>query len=320
MSASRPNVSLKGFMIARLGRLYSVLLPALVLSIIVAQILIGYSVYDSNLIQNNSNLILRFLLNISFLAESWFLNATPPLNGPFWSVHYEFMYYLIIASCLLVKGRMKYFFILFFVLIAGIKVLLLFPCWLMGSLIYYIVSKDKLLKTGPSVVIFFVSTLFLILILSGHLILPFYKGPGDHLFHGMALFFSWNFRADIVFSFLVAINIYSFFGFSKAILHWSNGQIFKKTHHLVQALSNCSYTLYLFHTPLLFLFSPLWLYDKTNSYHQVGLIIMVMVTVYFIATQTEWKVDFWRKRVAVVISGIEGIYNLVFYKKQFKKS
>src|SRR6187402_1608694 len=121
MSASRPNVSLKGFMIARLGRLYSVLLPALVLSIIVAQILIGYNIYDSNLIQNNSNLILRFLLNISFLAESWFLNATPPLNGPFWSVHYEFMYYLIIASCLLVKGRMKYFFILFFVLIAGIK-------------------------------------------------------------------------------------------------------------------------------------------------------------------------------------------------------
>ncbi len=294
MSASRPNISVKTFITARLGRLYSVLIPALFLSFLVAKFLIIGNYYPLDLIKNNTLLVQRFILNATFLSQSWSLNATPPLNNPFWSVQYEFMYYLIIASWLLVKNRLKYILILLIILISGLKVMLLFPCWLLGSFLYYIVSKKKTINIGISVMLFFSTLILLFLILTGRLILPFEKPIGDHDFYGFLLFFSWNFKADLIFSFLVATNVFAIFSLSKKMEYFNTSSVFNKLHAKIQIISNCSYTLYLFHLPLLFLFSSITPYDKTNSFHQIGLVFLVLVTVYFIAKQTEWKVELWR--------------------------
>jgi peptidoglycan/LPS O-acetylase OafA/YrhL len=308
MSASRENVTLKSFLIARLGRLYSVLIPALFVSLLVTFILIHGHYYSSKLIQNNTNQVTRFFLNIAFLTQSWTLNATPPLNNPFWSVSYEFMYYLILASFLIIKGNIKYLWILMVVLIAGPKVMLLFPCWFVGSLLYFLVLRKKVLGPKLSFVLFIISSLIFISIVASVVTVPFTKASGDQEFFGTLLFFSWNYQADYFFSILVAINIYSLFGLSKTILRWIDGTIADKLHELVQTVSNCSYTLYLFHLPLLFLFSSLLPYDKTNTFHQIGLISIVLVTIYFIAKQTEWKVKLWRGYVTKIFDFSSKIY------------
>ena len=180
------------------------------------------------------------------------------------------------------------------VLIAGPKVMLLFPCWFVGSLLYFLVLRKKVLGPKLSFVLFIISSLIFISIVASVVTVPFTKDSGDQEFFGTLLFFSWNYQADYFFSILVAINIYSLFGLSKTILRWIDGTIADKLHELVQTVSNCSYTLYLFHLPLLFLFSSLLPYDKTNTFHQIGLISIVLVTIYFIAKQTEWKVKLWR--------------------------
>ncbi len=308
MSASRPNISVKTFITARLGRLYSVLIPALFLSFLVAKILIIGNYYPLDLIKNNTLLVQRFILNATFLSQSWSLNATPPLNNPFWSVQYEFMYYLIIASWLLVKNRLKYILILLIILISGLKVMLLFPCWLLGSFLYFIVSKKKTINIGISVMLFFSTLILLFLILNGRLILPFEKPIGDHDFYGFLLFFSWNFKADLIFSFLVATNVFAIFSLSKKMEYFNTSSVFNKLHAKIQIISNCSYTLYLFHLPLLFLFSSIIPYDKTISFHQIGLVLLVLVTVYFIAKQTEWKVELWRGFVEKAFNFVEQKY------------
>jgi peptidoglycan/LPS O-acetylase OafA/YrhL len=308
MSASRPNISVKTFITARLGRLYSVLIPALFLSFLVAKFLIIGNYYPLDLIKNNTLLVQRFILNATFLSQSWSLNATPPLNNPFWSVQYEFMYYLIIASWLLVKNRLKYILILLIILISGLKVMMLFPCWLLGSLLYYLISKKKTLNFGISVTLFFSTLILLALILSGKLLLPFEKPIGDHDFYGFLLFFSWNFKADLIFSFLVATNVFAIFGLSKKMEYFNSSVAFKKLHSKIQIISNCSYTLYLFHLPLLFLFSTIVPYDKTSTIHQIGLIFLVLLTVYFIAKQTEWKVELWRGFVEKAFNFVEQKY------------
>ena len=307
MSASRPNITIKTFMTARIGRLYSVLLPALLLSFLVAKILIVGNYYPINLVRNNTQIIQRILLNLTFLSQSWNLNATPPLNGPFWSVQYEFMYYLIIASWLLVKNNFKYVLILIIILLSGLKVMLLFPCWLIGSLLYFLISKKKTLNFGLSVILFFSTLILLLFILSGKLNLPFEKTIGDHDFFGFLLFFSWNYKADILFSLIVATNVFAIFGLSKKIEYLNSSSLVNKLHSKIQIMSNCSYTLYLFHLPLLFLFATIIPYDKTSSINQIGLIIMVLVAVYFIAKQTEWKVELWR-------GFVEKLFNFVGQK------
>lgn len=320
MSASKPGMSLKNFMGARLGRLYSVLLPALVLSILMAQFLISTAIFDKEQIGNNSNLIERIVLNCSFLAESWSLSATPPLNTPFWSVHYEFMYYLIIATCLLIKGKLKFIILALVLLIAGVKIVLLFPCWFLGSILYYLIRNDKVIPPIASFIVFFVTLVVTLCIILDTIFLPFEYFHGNEELFGITLFFSSNYLADYVFSLLIALNIYSFFGFSKVVLYWCNTKSFSKIDTVLKIVSNCSYSLYMFHMPLLFLFSSVWFYNKTNGFHQVALIGIVLLANYFIAKQTEWKVDFWRKKVTGLITIIEVIYNSMFYKKQCKNS
>ena len=313
MSASRPNVSFKTFLIARLGRLYSVLIPALFFSVILAFVLVKCKVFNSESIPNSSNIFQRIILNLTFLTQSWSLNATPPLNGPFWSVSYEFMYYLLIASFLLIKGRIRFLFLAMFVLISGIKVMLLFPCWLMGCLLYYFFSKSMYLNINLSFFIFLISTTILSFIIFDKLSVPFYKKNGDHEFFGTYIYFSWNYIADFIFSFLVAINIFSFFGMSKFFLNFSERNIFKSFHRVVSTISNCTFTLYLFHVPLLFFISSIFPYDYKNEMHQLGLILAVMLSVYFIAQKTEWKVLFWRNKIEILASFINKKSRIFIY-------
>jgi len=303
MSANRKGTTLKSFFTARLGRLYSVLIPSLLFSLFTAFILIKTKIFPSEIIHNYSQLLPRIFLNISFMAQSWSLCASPPLNNPFWSVMYEFLYYLIIASFFLVKGNTKYIYILFVFLIAGLKVMLLFPCWLMGSLLFILFSKGIRLNYGFSLGIFILSTFIILLIITGYTTIPFTKQPSECLFLGKSIFYSWNFIADFIFSSLIALNIFSFFHFSNTLLPYINGNKFSYFERMIKLISNCTYTLYLFHLPLLFLFSSILPYNRTNPYHQLSLIILVIVLTYFIARNTEWKVNLWR-------GFIEKIFNI----------
>lgn len=321
MSVSKPGITIKGFFIARLGRLYSVLIPSLILSFAVYLGLIFMNVYTAEEIVNNKHLFLRFIINLTFLSQSFNFFSVPPINAPFWSISYEFMYYVIIAVMFLIKGWKKYVFIIVFSIIAGLKILLLFPCWLIGSILFYVVREKKFLKNSVSIVLFALTTVLLFMIVVGDIIIPFQMNPSttdDYL--GIRLFYSTNFIADYLFGLLFALNMYSFFGLSRIFLQFQKSKIFKCLDKSISTLSNCSFTLYLFHMPLLFLFSAIWFYDKTNYYHQIGLIGAVLVSVYFIAQQTEWKVDFWRKTVLKIINSMENIYNSLFYKKQTKNS
>lgn len=321
MSVSKPGITIKGFFIARLGRLYSVIIPSLIFSFAVYLGLIFMNVYTVEEIVNNKHLFLRFIINLTFLSQSFNFFSVPPINAPFWSISYEFMYYVIIAVVFLIKGWKKYVFIIIVSIIAGLKILLLLPCWLLGSILFYVVKEKKFLSNSISILIFILTSFLFIMIVRGDIIMPFQMIPSStNNFFGIRLFHSNNYIADYFFGLLFALNMYSFFGLSGLFLKFQKSFFFKSIDKNISILSNCSFTLYLFHMPLLFLFSSFEFYDKTNFYHQIILISSVLVSVYFIAQQTEWKVDFWRKVVSKIISLIENIYTALFYNKQSKES
>ncbi len=297
MSVNRPGITFKSFIVARLGRLYSVLIPALIFTFVVAYFLLNFGFVDPDLVTNTNNLVIRFILNLTFLSQSWTLCSTPPFNGPFWSVNYEFMYYLLIGATLIPKKSTKILLIVTVIIISGPKVIILAPTWFIGSLLYKVSSK-KLMNTKISLGLFLITCVLLLLIIQYPLRFPFTKELQDNLFFGMNLLLSWNYQSDYIFSFIVALNIYSFFGISKAILEKGNVVIIEKLMRIMRPISNCSYTLYLFHLPLLYLYVSILPYDKTNPIHQVIVLISVMITVYFIARKTEWKVDYWRNLVS----------------------
>lgn len=303
MSAKRPGTTFKTFLTARLGRLYSVLLPALIFSYLVFLFLVHIKHVVPSSLADSGHLVVRFFVNIAFLTQSWKLCSTPPLNTPFWSVNYEWMYYLLMGSLLLVKGRWKFFWFILFGLLAGLKVLLLFPAWLAGSALYFC-SKRILLNHRLSASIFLVTLIAIIYFMLNPGQFPLTKSTGDDVLLNQKLFFSWNYQSDYFFSILIAINIYSFFGISKIILGWIENKVFDKAYDIVIRIGNCTYTLYLFHLPLLYLFAFTLPYNKFSPFYQAGLVLLVIIFVTIIARGTEWKVVWWRSLVGRVVDTV----------------
>ncbi|MDB5086235.1 MAG: Peptidoglycan/LPS O-acetylase OafA/YrhL, contains acyltransferase and SGNH-hydrolase domain [Mucilaginibacter sp.] len=307
MSASRPGLTFKSFLIARIGRLYSVIIPSLIFTYFVFAFMVYFKHVAIADIEGGGgdHLFIRFFVNLAFLTQSWSLASTPPFNGPFWSVDLEFFYYLLMGSILLIKGKYKLVIFTLVALLAGLKILILFPAWLAGSLLYYC-SRNKLIGAKISGIVFLLTLALIVLSMLFPEHFPFIKHIGDNRLFGINLYRSWNYQSDYVFSILVAINIYSFFCISEILFNFLTNKGLGKLFRSIQTVGNCTYTLYLFHVPLLFLFAFLFPYNKASTLHQLCLILSVTVAVYFIATVTEWKVLFWRNLVA-------GLFNYNYF-------
>lgn len=121
---------------ARLSRLYSVLLPALLITA-----LVEYLVWQFDpalqLTYSRGASWPRYFIASLFLNEIWFFSAAPPINGPLWSLSFEFWYYVIFGFWFYRgKGWMSFILPVFACVLAGPKILLMMPIWLAGYAAY----------------------------------------------------------------------------------------------------------------------------------------------------------------------------------------
>jgi peptidoglycan/LPS O-acetylase OafA/YrhL len=155
------NRGVKEYAVARLSRLYSVFLPAIFITIICSSLVwaINPSIYDK---YDQNNMVFRYIISIFFCNEIWFFSAAPLINGPIWSLSYEFWYYVIFGAFFYRHTGIKGWVIpLIVCLIAGPKILMLMAMWFLGWLVYHL-PKPAIGKS------------FLWLMLIGLLLLSFY--------------------------------------------------------------------------------------------------------------------------------------------------
>jgi len=127
------------FAFNRLTRLWSVMLPALVLSFVFD--IIGYGIdptaYPSTFYQplGLSEYMAR---GISFSNE-WgaFGRLRLGTNGPLWSLSYEAAYYLLFGIVMFTHGVRRIALVVFALLLAGLDIILLMPAWLMGVALWH---------------------------------------------------------------------------------------------------------------------------------------------------------------------------------------
>ena len=104
---------IKSYFISRFSRLYSVVIPVLIL--IPLFDLIGQH-FNSEIYNGktaDSFYVIRLLANLSFSQEFWFFSFRYLSDGPLWSLGYEFWYYVLFGLSLFISGYKKYFFIFF---------------------------------------------------------------------------------------------------------------------------------------------------------------------------------------------------------------
>lgn len=131
--------TLRSYATARLSRILSVSIPALAIS--AALLLVGTAIDPAHYAElekrgqsfTQTSLVGQFLAGLFFVDESWGVHIRVLGNTPYWSLAYEFWYYVIFGSITFLRGRQRLISATVACLIAGPKILLMAPIWMAGA-------------------------------------------------------------------------------------------------------------------------------------------------------------------------------------------
>jgi peptidoglycan/LPS O-acetylase OafA/YrhL len=264
---------------ARLSRLCSVVIPALLITLI-AQIVVQK--IDPVLGNNYTRgaLLPRYLISMSFLNEIWFFSAAPPINSPLWSLSYEFWYYVIFGLWIYIRKDIWGFLLLLGAcLIAGPKILIMMPIWLAGSAAYNL--KRPSINNKLAWLMVAIALSFLILSIVYLPVFPYTIGKSP-------LFFSNQFITDYVLGFIIAVSLW--------ILPSGNNvkgkSIWIERYRIVADLT---FPLYVLHFPLLVLYRAMFLYHVNNAAQMWNALFAVMIVSLIMGYFMEQRRPLWIK-------------------------
>lgn len=251
------------YAVARFSRLCSVVLPALVITAIIK---FALSKIDPELdaFYTRKPEWIRYLLAGTFLNESWFMSAAPPINGPLWSLSFEFWYYAIFGAWVF-RGK-SIMGILIFLLacaIAGPKILLMMPIWLTGCVSFWLPTPK--LKSSIAWTIVFSSLVTAVLAMVYLPAFPTTIGAAP-------LCFANQFATDWVVGLFIGLALWvlPLNANSTAQPKWMDGW-FRK-------LADLTFPIYVLHNPLLIFFRGLFNFKEKDA-TQLGIAIICVFLV-----------------------------------------
>lgn len=241
---------LVGFMSARLARLWSVALPALALTLVVdmAGQYLAPASYHPMQPYSAFKWVASIGINALFVNQIWNLNVYPGTNGPFWSLSYEFWYYVAFAGFVYFKGAKRVLVLAACAVLAGPLITSGFPIWLMGVFLYFAIDRIRTADIVHCWIYwygsFVIAGIGVALHLHQHLVA---------LFPALATAARWsvNFIPEsYLIGLLMVANIYGF------ALAYKNKfpELLKKNARMINSGADISFGLYLFHYPLMYFF------------------------------------------------------------------
>lgn len=262
-AAGMRQPDLERFAQARLSRLWSVCLPALLLTLMIdlAGQYISLSSYHPMQPYSLFKWIASMAINALFLNQIWNLNIYPGTNGPFWSLSYEFWYYMIFAACFYYRGLKRVIAVILAALIAGPLILAAFPIWLLGTFIYFALRRGD----GSGKRIGWI--LWLSSFVAAYAYWQFeLNSVLREVFPELAASAQWGVNfwpASYLIGLMIAVNIYGF-----ALMRETFLPMLEKFSGVIRVGAGLSFGLYLFHYPLMYFFKALLHASGVTGGHQ----------------------------------------------------
>jgi peptidoglycan/LPS O-acetylase OafA/YrhL len=229
------------YAVARLSRLYSVLIPALVFTAFVEVVTNIINPHLAAYYSRGSSLP-RYALSLFFCNEIGWLSAAPPINGPLWSLSYEFWYYVIFGLLFYRISLWKPFVLpIIACVIAGPKIMLLMPIWIFGFVAYHLSRRQVIVSKSW----IFVGFLFAI---AGFIVV--YMPALPYSIGFKPFFFANSFLKD----WLVGI----FFALALCSMPYSGASLSVAWVNRLRYAADLSFPLYVFHYPLLVLWQAVF--------------------------------------------------------------
>jgi peptidoglycan/LPS O-acetylase OafA/YrhL len=245
---------LSDYLVARLARLWSVVLPALLLTVTLDAIGRGWMTDARPLYSAVAPPVpligLQTGLNALFVSEIWYLEILPGTDLAFWSLPFEFWYYIAFGVGWFTQGRARAILLLLIVLIAGPRIALLAPAWLIGAVVYY-VTRHGAIRPLPGCCLWLGSCAALVLFKQFERPLrqaleTVLLGGADVFADQVRMFWPLSYLLACI----IAANIIGF----NAISHWF-GSALRRVAKPIRFLSSLTFAIYLFHQPLVMFFA-----------------------------------------------------------------
>jgi len=265
--------SYKPYILKRVIRLWIVLIPGLLLTLVLDSI--GTSFFTSDVMYSSGNIVGSIqssdLTLLNWLANALFMQTilVGPFgtNGALWSISYEFWYYAICPSFIYIiagKRVLLSSILLILVLIAvGTNIAKLFPLWLMGVAVFALSRKPTIISKLKSM-----KYLYIVFVLFVAVAVAF------RIFSGIDKDTE-RYTVGLAFSLLMLV-----------VLANDRPLINQKNHIICFSLASFSYSLYVIHTPILGIFravsmrdSKFWDFSILNA----SVFLLVIMCVVFIS-------------------------------------
>ncbi|WP_010678054.1 acyltransferase family protein [Bacillus timonensis] len=285
-SISENRWSWSDYLLKRITRLFIVLIPALLLTYIWAKIQLGLFGEDMSPLdlRVSDYLTWELLIGNLFFLQGIITEGPFGLNGPLWSLTYEFWYYILFPCIILIfhsrKKSTKFFYLIISITISifiGKEIMSYFLVWLLGAAIP-LIKGIKIDNKALQIVILVIVSILAV--------------------------FSLNYKAGSNFLFDLGVGL-SFSVLTYFIISFLNESPSSSKFNIPKYLAGFSYTLYLTHYPLAnfiltWRVSPLWPFED-NSLVIKGLLAMIVFGyAWIIGLLTEKHTDKVRKRISMI--------------------
>lgn len=290
-ATAHPQCDFQSYTGSRVARILSVSVPAILLGVLISPWAGLAPIPNSGpMAMGASELIWRTLVNLLFIGQSWGMDVTPPYNPPFWSLCFEVWYYAIFAAWTYAPRQIRVLLTLLLCVMAGPKILLLMPVWLLGIAIY----RWRPAMGQPAALVLFAASLtagaafyWLDVAVAIRSQMYLYCPVAMEMMRGANLFVG-----DFLLGLIVAANFVAVANISTA---------FRRMERLAQPIRYCAsftFSTYLYHMPLAVL---LWNGLAVRS--AVGFYGLLLLSIFVLAQCTERRVMFLR---AALSSGVRG--------------
>lgn len=290
-SVDRRPQTLRDFALARASRILPVSLPALAFSTLAFVVATGLGAPALHADHYGVLTWQGALTPLLFLDQSP-LGSGPVWNPPYWSLSYEVWYYALFGVATFLRGGKRLFWLAVLALLAGPRVLLLMPAWLVGVALAR-AGLARLADWRAGLVVAIVSAVLAVahsaLIQPGRLALADVAGP--------ALGFSRFAVSDLALAVAVAGVL---IGLRPLANRWPGAV--ERIARPARWLAGISFTLYLFHWPMLNLCRVIGINAGASALAFAGILLAIIALCDAIARVTEHQ----RHRVRALLDRVIG--------------
>jgi peptidoglycan/LPS O-acetylase OafA/YrhL len=270
---------------SRIARVFSVAIPSIAITIVLDAIGRGFypELYGNH--YPFDKFLLRTVSSVFMTNEVWFISVTSFSNVPYWSICYEWWYYVGFAFVAFLPRQMGLILFGLLMIAIGPKLILLAPIWWLGVGLY----KWKFLQAIPRSLAW-----FLFVVSLGGIVFFHLQDRHAQISTQLADWFGADVPKQLTFSkwflvdYLLAFLVFMNFAGTRRLLEDGGGFLIA-VQRPVRFVAEFTLTLYLLHQPLFLFWAAVIRGNPKNILFWMLVTLMTFSSVYIIGVFTEGK-------------------------------